>query len=44
MHESHLIPAEANLQSVERGISDLLVQQKFFEYRKARQNEGTYKP
>ncbi len=28
------------LQSVEKGINDLTVQQKFFEYRKARQNEG----
>lgn len=38
-HEEKLIPAEQNLQGVEKSMNDLLVAQKFFEYRKARQNE-----
>ncbi len=38
-HEDKLVPAEENMQGVDRSLNDLMVQQKFFEYRKARQNE-----
>ncbi len=40
LHKDHLIPAEEHLQTVEKSINDLMVQQKFFEFRKSKQNEG----
>jgi len=34
------MPTETKLQSVENGLKDMTMQQRFFEYRKDRQNQG----
>ncbi len=41
--KEELAPSEERLQTVEKNLNDLSMQQKFFEYRKARQNEGWLK-
>ncbi len=42
MHKENLEPSEKELESVEKSLNDLMVQQKFFERRKARQNRRTH--
>jgi hypothetical protein len=39
LQKEHLEPADEQLQTIEKSINDITVQQKFFTYRKSRQNE-----
>ena len=39
MEGNELMPSERNLQGIEKFLNELLTQQKFFEYRKSKQND-----